>query len=186
MPDARLRRVGEVCGHSQDCLCRAVNAIRGQVAAIDPNQTITAVKTMADVVDASEGQRRSILMLLGMFAAAGLLLAVIGIYGVIAYAVVQRSKEVGIRRALGARNGDILGLILGQGLRLAWAGAVLGLAGAFALTRLMESLLFQVSSTDPFTFGAVALLLIVVAMTASYIPARKAARIEPAEVLRAG
>ena len=161
-----------------------VNAIRSQVAAIDRNQTISAVRTMTTIVENSEGQRRSIMILLGLFAAAGLLLAVIGIYGVIAYSVAQRSKELGIRRALGAQKSNILRLVLRQGLGLAVAGTALGILGALALTRLMNSLLFEVSATDPFTFAAVAFLMIVVAMAASYLPARRAVRIEPAEVLR--
>jgi ABC-type antimicrobial peptide transport system permease subunit len=163
---------------------RFVNAIRGQVAAIDPNQTITAVKTMSDVVEGSEQQRQSVLVLLGSFASAGLLLAMIGIYGVIAYSVAQRAKEVGIRRSLGAQNQDILQLILGKGLALAMTGAALGVAAAVALTRLLQSLLFEISATDPATFLAVTLLLVCAALLASYLPARRAVRLEPSEVLR--
>ena len=106
-----------------------VSAIRAQVLAIDRDQPITAVKTMEDVVEESEGQRRSIMVLLGLFAGAALLLAVIGIYGVIAYSVAQRTKEVGIRRALGAQQGDILRLVLGHALGLTVAGAILGSEG---------------------------------------------------------
>ena len=163
---------------------RFVNAIRGQVAAIDPNQTITAVKTMSDIVEGSEQQRQSILILLGSFASAGLLLAMIGIYGVIAYSVAQRAKEVGIRRSLGAQNQDILRLILAKGLALAMTGAALGVAAAVALTRLLQSLLFEISATDPATFLAVTLLLVCAALLASYLPARRAVRLEPSEVLR--
>jgi predicted permease len=161
-----------------------VNAIRAQVAAIDLHQTITAVRTMNDIVEDSEGQRRSVLILLGMFAGTGLLLAVVGVYGVISYSVLQRSQEVGIRRALGAQSRDILRLVLGQGLGLMLAGATLGIFAAAALTRLMESLLFQISATDPLTFAAVTLLLFLAGMTASYIPARRATRFEPTEALR--
>jgi putative ABC transport system permease protein len=163
-----------------------VSAIRGQVLAIDRDQPITAVKTMDNVVEESEGQRRSIMVLLGLFAGAALLLAVIGIYGVIAYSVAQRTKEVGIRRALGAQQDDILRLVLGQALGLTLAGAVLGIGGAFALTRVMKSLLFQVSATDPLTFAGITVLLILVALAASYIPARRATRIDPTVALRFG
>jgi putative ABC transport system permease protein len=165
---------------------RFVNAIRGQVLAIDRDQPITAVKTMDTVVEESEGQRRSIMVLLGLFAGAALLLAVIGIYGVIAYSVAQRTKEVGIRRALGAQQVDILQLVLGQALGLTLAGAVLGIGAAFALTRVMKSLLFQVSATDPLTFAGITVLLLLVALAASYIPARRATRIDPTAALRFG
>ncbi|MEX2260401.1 MAG: ABC transporter permease [Bryobacteraceae bacterium] len=164
---------------------RFVNAIRSQVMAIDRHQAITAVKTMEDVVDASEAQRRSIMILLGLFAGAGLLLAMVGIYGMVAYSVARRTKEVGIRRALGAQEGDILRLVLGQGLSLALAGAALGVGGALALTRLLTRLLFQVSATDPSIFAGITLLLILVTLAASYIPARRASRIDPTAALRA-
>jgi putative ABC transport system permease protein len=134
---------------------RFVNAIRSQLLAIDRYSAITAVKTMDDIIEASEGQRRSIMVLLGLFAAAGLLLAVVGIYGVISYSVAQRMKELGIRSALGARQGDILRLVLGQGLGLTLAGAALGIGGALALTRVMKGLLFGVSATDPATFAGI-------------------------------
>jgi putative ABC transport system permease protein len=165
---------------------RFVNAIRSQVTAIDRDQAITAVKTMADVMEASEAQRRSIMILLGLFAGAGLLLAVVGIYGVIAYSVGQRTKEIGIRRALGAQQNDVLSLVVGQGLGLTLAGVVVGIAGALALTRVMRGLLFQVSPADPATFAGIALLVVVVSLAASFIPARRAARIDPMTALRVG
>src|SRR5205823_10361987 len=112
-----------------------VHAVRGAVQAIDADQPITAVKTMEDVVEASEGQRRSVMILLGMFAGTSLVLTIIGIYGVIAYSVARRTKEVGIRRALGAGQSDILQLVLRQALGVTLSGALLGAAGAFALTR---------------------------------------------------
>src|SRR5262249_12236528 len=148
-------------------------------AAIDRNQAVSGVRTMDAIVDASEGQRRSILILLGLFAVTGLLLAIVGIYGVIAYSVAQRTREMGIRRALGGQERDIVGLVLRQGLSLAFAGVFLGIGGALLLTRVMRGLLFQISATDPLTFATVALLLILVALAASYIPARRAALIEP-------
>ena len=141
---------------------------------------------MDDVVDASEGQRRSVMILLGMFAGTSLLLTMIGIYGVVAYSVAQRTKEVGIRRALGAQQADILQLVLWQVLGLTLAGVVLGVAGAFALTRVMKHLLFEVSATDPWAFAAIALLLVFVSVAASYIPAYRATRIDPMAALRFG
>jgi ABC-type antimicrobial peptide transport system permease subunit len=139
---------------------------------------------MDEVLEATLGQRRMTMLLLGSFAAMAMLLALVGIYGVIAYSVAQRTREVGIRRALGAQRGDIVRLVLGQGLGLTLAGVVLGIGGALALTRVMERLLFHVSATDPTTFVAIALLLVVVALAASYIPARRAARIDPMAALR--
>ncbi|MGH6876995.1 MAG: FtsX-like permease family protein, partial [Rhizomicrobium sp.] len=151
---------------------------------IDRDQPISAVKTMDDIVEASEGQRRLMVMLLGLFAGAAILLAVIGIYGVIAYSVIERTKELGIRRALGAQRSDILALVIGQGLRLALAGVLLGLAGALALTRLMKGLLFEVSATDPATFLVVSLLFIAAALAASFLPAIRATRVDPMVALR--
>lgn len=156
-----------------------VNAIRREVMAMDRYQAIYGVKTMDDVVDASEGQRRSILILLGGFAGVGLLLAVVGIYGIIAYWVAQRTKELGIRRALGARPADILRLVLRQALSLTLAGASLGIGGALALTRLLKALLFEVSATDPPTFAGAALLLTAVRLAAGYVPAWRATRVDP-------
>jgi ABC-type antimicrobial peptide transport system permease subunit len=163
---------------------RFVNSVRHQVLAIDRDQAVSAVKTMEDLVEAEEGQRRLILMLLVLFACTALLLAVVGTYGVIAHTVVERTKEVGIRRALGAQQGDILRLVLGQGLGLAVAGVAIGLGVAFALTRVLESLLYHVSATDPATFAGIALLLVVVVLAASYFPARRATRIDPVAALR--
>lgn len=161
-----------------------VKAIRHEVSAMDPDQTIATVKTMDEIVHASEGQRRSIMILLGLFAAVGLLLAVIGIYGVIAYFVAERTREMGIRRALGAQQGDILRLVLGRWLSLTLAGTFLGIGLALALTRVMKSLLFEVSATDPSTFLGIALLPLAVSLAACYIPARRAARIDPTAAMR--
>jgi ABC-type antimicrobial peptide transport system permease subunit len=127
-----------------------------------------------------------LVVLLGSFAGVALLLALMGIYGVIAYSVAQRTQEVGIRRALGAQQLDILRLVIGQGLTLALAGIVWGLGGALALTRLMKTLLFRVSATDPATFAGVAALFLLAALAASYIPARRAAEIDPMTALRVG
>ena len=159
-------------------------AVRGQVQALDPDQSIAEVRTMDDLVEADVGQRRLLLILLGSFAAVALLLALIGIYGVIAYSVAQRTQEVGIRRALGAQPSDILRMVIGQGFALALAGIVIGLGCAFALTRVMKSLLFGVSTTDPGTFACVAALFLLAALAASYLPARRATRIDPMAALR--
>jgi ABC-type antimicrobial peptide transport system permease subunit len=163
---------------------RFTKAVREQVQALDRNQPIALVRTMDDLVEEQVGQRRLLVILLGSFALIALLLALIGIYGIIAYSVAQRTQEMGIRRALGAQPSDILGLVVGQGLRLALVGVAIGIAGAFALTRLMSTLLFHVSATDPATFVAVALVFLLVALAASYIPARRATRIDPMAALR--
>jgi putative ABC transport system permease protein len=163
---------------------RMVTAIRNQVIAVDRDQAVSSIQTMDHVIDASVGQRRTALALLALFAATALVLAVVGIYGVIAYSVAQRGSEIGIRCALGAQRGDILWMIEGQGLRLAMAGIVFGSAGAFALTRVIKALLFQVSATDPAAFVAVAALFLTVALLAAYVPARRAMRIDAASTLR--
>ena len=139
---------------------------------------------MENVVEASEGQLRLMMRLLATFAGAATLLAMVGLYGVISYSVVQRTKEIGIRRALGAPRNKILVLVARQVIRLALAGVVLGIAGAFALTRWMQDLLFQVSPTDPATFFGIAILFVLVALAASYIPARRAAGVDPMAALR--
>ena len=162
------------------------NSIRQRVLAVDRDQPVSDVKTMESVFEATLGQRRLTMLLLGMFAGVALLLATVGIYGVVAYSVAQRTQEVGIRRALGAQQGDILRLILGQGLGTVLAGIAIGLGGALALTRVMKNLLFHVNATDPVTFVGIALLFVVVALAGSYIPARRAARIDPMAALRVG
>jgi putative ABC transport system permease protein len=163
---------------------RFTGAVREQVRALDKDQAISAVRSMDDLMEEQVGQRRLLVILLGSFAGVALLLASIGLYGVIAYSVAQRTREMGIRRALGAQQSDILRLVVAQGFRLALAGVVVGIAGAYGLTRLMESLLFHVSATDPATFAGVALLFLLVALAASYFPARRATRIDPMAALR--
>ena len=158
--------------------------IHQQVRLLDRDQPIGVINTMDNRLAAQVGQRRLLVILLGSFASVALLLALIGIYGVIAYSVVQRFQEVGIRRALGARQSDILRLVIGQGVVLAFLGIIVGLAGALALTRVMKSLLFHVSATDPVIFFGIAALFFLVALTASYIPARRATRIDPLAALR--
>lgn len=163
---------------------RFANIIRNHVLAVDPNQPVSDVQTMESVLAATLGQRRVTMLLLGGFAAVALLLALIGIYGIIAYSVAQRTHEVGIRRALGAQQADILQLVLGQGLALTLIGGALGIGGAFALTRVMKSMLFGVTATDSATFAGVALLFLAVTLVASYIPARRAVQIDPMAALR--
>jgi putative ABC transport system permease protein len=139
---------------------------------------------MSAYVSDSVAPRRSNAILLGAFAAVALVLASVGVYGVIAYSVTQRVREIGIRIALGAESGDVIKLIVGRGLALVSVGIVLGLAGALALTRVMSSLLYGVRATDALTFALVTFLLIGVSLLASYIPARRAARVDPMVALR--
>jgi putative ABC transport system permease protein len=159
-------------------------SVRAAVAAIDKDQPIFAVHTMQQLVDDSISTRRLTLVLLGIFSALALLLAAIGIYGVMAYTVALRTQEIGIRMALGAQRRDVLRLVLGQGARIAFFGVAIGLAAAAALARLLSSLLFSVSASDPVTFAAVAVLLVAVALLACYIPARRALRVDPIIALR--
>lgn len=163
---------------------RFVKAIREEVRGLDRDQPISAIRTMDDLVDEEVGQRRLIVLLLGSFAGVAMLLAVIGIYGVISYSVTMRVQELGIRRALGAGRGDILRLVMGQGLGLALAGIAIGVAGALALTRVMQNLLFRVSATDPATFVVIGMVFILVALAATYIPAHRATRVGPMSALR--
>jgi len=150
----------------------------------DPNLPVTQVTTMDDLLSDSVSPRRFSAVLTGMFAMLALLLAAVGIYGVMSYVVRQRTHEIGVRMALGAQAGDIRSLVVGRGARLAALGIAIGLAGAFALTRLLASLLFEVKPDDPLTFAAVAFLLVAVALTACYIPARRAMRVDPMIALR--
>jgi putative ABC transport system permease protein len=139
---------------------------------------------MENIVSESVAPRRLTMVISGLFAGLALLLATIGLYGVISYSVAQRGHEFGIRMALGAGKGDILRLIVAQGFRLAAAGIVVGMAGALALTRVLTSLLFGIKANDPLTFGAVATVLTGVALLASYIPARRATKVDPMVALR--
>jgi predicted permease len=165
---------------------RLATAIRSQVLAVDRDQPISNIATMDEILDLSMGSRRLTMLLLGLFAAVALLLATVGIYGAIAFSGAQRTQELGIRRALGAQNRDIMRLMLGHGLTLALLGSALGIGCALVLTRVMRGLLYRISPADPATYIGIALLWIVVALAASYIPARRAARIDPAQALRVG
>jgi putative ABC transport system permease protein len=158
--------------------------IRGEVRAVDPNMPTFSVKPMTDIMAATFAQRRFAMLLLGLFAGVALLLSSIGIYAVMAYIVEQRTNEVGIRMALGARPGDVLRLIVRQGMALVLWGVGAGLIGAVGLTRLTASLLFNLSATDPLTFAGVSVLLVGIALLAIYIPARRATKVDPIIALR--
>jgi putative ABC transport system permease protein len=160
------------------------SAMREAVLAIDPAEPISNFETMTEAVADSLAPRRFVVTLLGVFAAMALSMAVLGLYGVISYAVTQRTQEFGIRMALGAQRGEILEMVVGQGARLAGAGAAIGLAASLAFGRLLKSQLFEVSPFDPLTFAGMAVILIAAAMLASYIPARRATRVDPVEALR--
>jgi putative ABC transport system permease protein len=159
-------------------------AIREQVRALDPDQPVTSVRTMDQLLSRTLSEARFSLLLFGLFAALALVLAAIGIYGVMATAVTQRTHEIGLRMALGAQKRDVLRLVLGEGMILVLIGIAFGLASAVALTRLMSTLLFGISATDPLTFAGIALLLITVALLACYIPARRATKVDPLVALR--
>ena len=161
-----------------------VSSARSEVLQLDQEQPISNVATMEQLIAGSLSRSRFTTLLLGLFAAIALVLATVGIYGVIAYMVTQRTQEIGMRMALGASRRDVLRLVLGQGTRLTLLGVAIGVAAALLLTRLMASLLFGISATDPLTFAGVALLLIVVALAACYIPARRAMRVDPIVALR--
>jgi len=160
------------------------NAIRGQLHEMDSELPVTDVKTMEDIVEAPQGQLRLLMQLLGAFAAAATLLAILGLCGVISYSVVRRTKEIGIRCALGAQRRNIISLVIAQGLSFSVVGALLGIGASFASARVLKSLLFEVQATDPLTFAGISILFVLVAAIASYIPARKAIKIDPMAALR--
>jgi ABC-type antimicrobial peptide transport system permease subunit len=159
-------------------------AVRERVRAIDPTLPVARVASMNDVVAGAVTRERFSALLLGVFAAAALLLAAVGLYGVMAYLVAQRTAEVGIRIALGGRPADVRRLVVRQGVGIAAAGLGAGLLGALALSRSLARLLYEVRPTDPVTYVGIALLLLGVAAAAAYVPARRATRIDPVSALR--
>ncbi len=162
------------------------SAVRSQIASVDADQPINNVKTVEELVDSSRAQSRFVAFLLGIFSATALALALIGIYGVLAYSVAERRQELGIRLALGAKREDILLLILKRGFVLAAVGISVGLIAALLLTRLMGSMLYKVGPHDPMTFALAPLAFLAIALLASYLPARRATKVDPAEALREG
>jgi predicted permease len=158
--------------------------VRKTVWEIDKDQPVSNIRTMDDILSESIGRQRFSVLLLGIFAALAMILAAVGLYGVMSYSVAQRTREIGIRMALGAQRRDVLKMVIGQGLKLVLIGVLIGLVAAFILTRVMTSLLFGVSATDPTTFITISLVLVSVAVLASYIPARRATRVDPMIALR--
>jgi len=161
------------------------NAVRQTMAGVEVTLPVTRLRSMEQIVDDSVAAERFNMTLVGLFAALGLLLAGVGIYGVMSYAVSQRRREIGIRIALGARVWDVLGLIIREGMALTLTGLAIGLGAAYSLTRIMKGLLFGVVPADPLTFVAIPLLLTAVALLACWIPARRATKVDPLVALRA-
>lgn len=163
---------------------RYVSSIRSEVQSLDKNLAVSGVQTMEQIISDSIAVPRLVMLLFGSFAAVAMLLATLGIYGVMAYSVTQRTHEIGIRVALGAQSRDVLKLVVGQGMKLTIIGVVIGMATSFGLTRLMSGLLFGVSPSDPLTFTGIAALLTLVALLACYLPARRATKVDPTIALR--
>jgi putative ABC transport system permease protein len=160
------------------------NAVRREILAVDQEQAVFGVTTLQQLMGESISVRRFFMLMLLIFAALALVLAAVGIYGVMSYVAAQRTQEIGIRMALGAQTRDVLKLIMGNGITLALIGVVAGLGGAFALTRLMAGLLFGVTTTDALTFVTVSVGLMAVALVACHVPARRATKVDPLVALR--
>jgi predicted permease len=187
MPDAFVAMVPSGTGvlvRSDGAVPGLLSAIRHTNQQMSIDQVISGAQSMNEVISDSLAARRFSMILFGVFAALALLLSSVGIYGVISYLVGQRTHEIGIRIALGARRTDVMRLVLGHGLKMACIGVVIGLAASFGLTRLMTNMLYGVSPTDPLTLGGVAILLTLVALAACYVPARRAMRVDPIVALR--
>jgi putative ABC transport system permease protein len=172
-----------VIGTSGDQI-QIAGELKNVVAGLNNEVPVSQVSTMKNWVSEAMAEPRSTSALFAVFAALALLLGSVGIYGVVSYSVAQRTREIGIRMALGARRQEVLMLVVGQGVKLALAGVTIGIAGGLMLTRLMSGLLYGVHATDPVTYGAVAILLMLVAVAACFIPARRAMRVDPMVALR--
>jgi putative ABC transport system permease protein len=159
--------------------------VRNSIWSVDKDQTVADIDTMDHIVAQAVARQRFSMLLLGLFAALALLLASIGIYGVMSYSVAQRTREIGIRIALGARRIDVLQMTVKQALKLVGMGMIIGLVAAFLLTRVMATLLYGISATDPVTFIGISVVLLAVAILASYVPALRATRVDPMTALRA-
>jgi putative ABC transport system permease protein len=179
-----FRSADSLAIHTKVDAASLTGAVRQAIWSVNPDVPITDVATMEEILDQEVFQRRVQTTLLGFFAALALVLSAVGTYGVIAYAVAQRTHEIGVRMALGAERIEVLRLVLGQGLKLTLIGVAVGITGAFGLTRFLSSLLYGVKPSDPLTFTAVSLLLTAVALFASYIPARRASKVDPVVALR--
>jgi len=161
-----------------------VTAVRAAVAQVDPRAPLAEVQPMTAFVDKAMAPIRFTATLIGIFAAVALLLAAVGLYGVLSTIVRQRTAEIWMRMVFGAPRASILNLVVGEGLKLSGAGIALGLAGAFAITRVMASMLVGVNATDPVTFAAMVVLFTIIAVTASWLPARRASRLDPMNAIR--
>ena len=159
-------------------------AAQDEIRALDRSVPVSQVKTLSRTIDERISPKRLLTYMLGGFAGIALLMASLGLYGVMSYMVVQRTREIGIRMAVGARAGDVSKLIVGRGLKLTMIGVTLGLIGAAVSTRALSYFLFGVTATDPLTFAGIAMLLSGIALAASYLPARRAARVDPMAALR--
>jgi predicted permease len=180
LPWASMNLVARTAGDPHTLIA----ALRGSVLTVDREQPVTAVASMDEVMEQAAAQPRFTAWLLSALAAMALLLAVVGIYGAIAYSVAKRTQEMGVRLAMGANRADIVWLVLRQGMVLALSGTAVGLAASLELTRLLESQLYRVSVTDPITFAGCAVVFMAVAALASYLPARRAMRLDPMAALR--
>jgi putative ABC transport system permease protein len=163
---------------------QVAGSVRGQFSELDPNLPIFTVRTLEETIALNLARQRFAVALLGAFAAVGLLLAAVGVYGVMAYSVSRRAREIGIRMALGAQASAVMRMVLREGLKLTALGVAIGLPASLAITQLMKGLLYGVSAADPLTFLGVPLLLAIVAMIACWIPARRAAKTDPMRALR--
>jgi len=176
--------VMSVVAHTTSAPATFTAPIKKALAGVLPDRPVSSVETMEEIVHDSTGSRRFPMLLLATFAALALVLAAVGIIGVVSYSVEQRTHEIGIRVALGARSADVLRLVLGGSMRWVLAGLALGIAGSLGLTQLLRDLLYGVRPTDPLVLGAVSLLLTSVALVACYLPARRATKVDPMVALR--